>query len=572
MPGGYRIHVSHPASGQSKADSLRRPTPAFAHPAITIWSDEPFIPLRDHGCIIGHLFTRGSPSRRVDRFDAGALDRILASGGRSILADYWGGYLLAFVSASGEVTVMRDPSGLLPCYWRRASGTVELADDIAELAVPGAATVNLEEVARYLASSDAPGRVTGVADVEELIAGECLRISHSRTMIESWWSPWECVEAPKDLNFPEAAEQLRAVILDCVGTWASCFDNILLGVSGGLDSSIVAAGSHRCTNLRCLTLVGPDVDGDERRYASQLTGAFDLPLIEAHYDLADVDVTRAVAPRHPWPKASYFRQAIEAIHGRIEENRPVDAHFSGNGGDGIFCSVHSAVPFLDRFLAEGPRPELTATLRDLCELTGADALTVLRYAWRKYRRLTGRYAPQYNPLGLKLDALTRIEEDGPLHPWFAVADDALPGKLSHIAFLIRAQRSLELYPRQGAPPHIAPLLSQPIVELCLSIPTWRWIEGGHNRAVARAAFEGLVPETLLRRTHKGGPSGFSRAIYDRWGSQISRQLRYGHLAAAGILDTAFLDEADDPGGRDAERSNRILSLGGTEAWVRWWKG
>lgn len=572
MRGGYRLYSPQAASGKSKAYGNGARAPVFTHPALTIWSDEPFIPLGDRGGIIGHLFTRELPSRRVDRFDGEALDRIFTSGGRSLLTDYWGGYLLALISTDGDATVMRDPSGLLPCYLRRDQGGVILADDIAELSDRSGECIDFVEVARYLASGDTRGRATGVAGVEELIAGECLRISPSSIAIESWWSPWDFVKPPKGMNSSEAAAQLRAVALDCIGAWASCFDNILLGVSGGLDSSIVAAGSHRRTNLRCLTLVGPDVDGDERRYACQLTEAFDLPLIEARYDLADVDIARPVAPRRPWPNASYFRQAIKAIHKRVEREYRVDAHFTGNGGDGIFCSVRSAVPFLDRFLTEGPRPQLAATLRDLCELTGADATTVLRHAWRKYRSFSKRFTPRYNALGLEPDSLARIQASGPRHPWFAGPIDTLPGKMAHVAFLMRAQRSLELYPRRTAPPHIAPLLSQPIIEFCLSIPTWYWVDTGRDRAVARDAFAGLLPRTLLQRTHKGGPGGFSRAIYDRWGFDLRERLRNGRLAAAGIIAPSMLDEPDDPSRRDTERSDRILSLGAAEAWVDWWSG
>jgi len=39
----------------------------------------------------------------------------------------------------------------------------------------------------------------------------------------------------------EAADAVRRLALDCIGTWARCFNLVLLGVSGGLDSSIVAA-------------------------------------------------------------------------------------------------------------------------------------------------------------------------------------------------------------------------------------------------------------------------------------------------------------------------------------------
>src|SRR3546814_7977217 len=88
---------------------------------------------------------------------------------------------------------------------------------------------------------------------------------------------------------------------------------------------------------------------------------------------------------------------------------PIDAHFSGNGGDGIFCSIRSAVPLLDHFLSKGPRTALGKTVRDISSLTGANIVTVLRHAWLRHRRSGGAHLPRYNVLGLEGEMLARIE-------------------------------------------------------------------------------------------------------------------------------------------------------------------
>lgn len=570
MPGGYHIHLSL----SDEPPGARSATPAyatcFARPGVEVRSNEPVIGLGDRGCIIGHLFTQGSPSRRIERLDPPALARLEESGGRSLLRDYWGGYVMLWTDAGGRVTVLRDPSGIMPCYIRRNLTGLTLAADITDLANRGPRAVDFDEIARLLASADAPGRRTCVAGVEELVAGECLVVADGSAFIESWWSPWDHVTM-RHHDPADAAAELRATLIDCIGAWANCFGSLCLGVSGGLDSSIVAAAAApRAPHLSCLTLVGPDADGDERRYARALVEALGLRLHERYLDLADIDIARAPALHHPWPNGFHFKQAVEAIHSRLEHTETVSAFFTGNGGDGIFCSMHSAVPFLDRFLAEGPRPALAATLRHLCRLTGADAMTVLRHAWGKYRRDGGFHRLRHDFTGLAAGVAERIAQSGALHPWLAAPDDALPGKTSHIAFLMRSHRSHELYPRASRPPHIAPLLSQPIVELCLSIPTWMWIEGGIDRAIARAAFADRLPPAILRRVHKGGPGGFSLSIYRRDRAELHRFLRDGHLAAAGLLDPALLDEAEDPSRRGTERIQRILALGAAESWARWW--
>src|SRR5690606_21311735 len=160
----------------------------------------------------------------------------------------------------------------------------------------------------------------------------------------------------------------------------SCFPSILLGSSGGLDSSIVAvAATPRSETLTALTLVSPGVAGDERPYAHAVASSLGIRLRAAPLVLAVIDVEPAITPHHPWPISPIFKQAVGAVHRRLQSEMPIDAHFSGNGGDGIFCSIRSAVPLLDHFLSEGPRPALGKTVRDISSLTGADIVTVLRH-------------------------------------------------------------------------------------------------------------------------------------------------------------------------------------------------
>ena len=172
--------------------------------------------------------------------------------------------------------------------------------------------------------------------------------------------------------------------------------------------------------------------------------------------------------------------------------------------------------------------------------------------------------------GLSPSFLEAMTPQQPLHPWLNPPPDALPGKIGHVKQILRAHRSVELYPRSMHLTHIAPLMSQPIVELCLGIPTWHWVHGGANRAVARAAFKGIVPEELLIRTSKGGPSGFMREIYLANRSKAENLLRGGLLDGAGMLDLSILDRARLPTAEGAQSARRVLAICAAEAWTRWW--
>ncbi|MGH6649980.1 MAG: asparagine synthase-related protein [Sphingopyxis sp.] len=492
--------------------------------------------------------------------------------GRGLLGGYWGGYVVVHVGPDDVVRIFRDPSGLLPCYFRIGAEGVALGGSILNLAAPGPDAVDFPELACILAGGDLRGRKTCLAGVEELIAGECLVFDRGRATTEPWWSPWDHVGG-SGIGSEDAVTMLRKTVSDCVRAWADAFPSLLVGVSGGLDSSIVTtAAAVSDARLICLNLVSPDFDGDERRYARALTTHLGLDLVEAHRDIADIDVTRSAAPLHPWPFAPLYKQTNEAIHRRLLSAEPFDAFFTGNGGDGIFFGTRSAIPLVDRLLADGPRPSVASTVGDISTLTGADARTVLKHAWARYRRNGGRHAPGYNVSGLNPKMAGRIKRRGATHPWLKAPDWVLPGKTVHAAYLMRAQKGVELYDRAARPPHIAPLMSQPIVELCLAIPSWHWIAGGRNRAVARSAFEPLLPALVSARTQKGGPGNFHLSIYRQHRGVLHQRLREGVLVSSGLLDPSFLDGPDDPTWRGAERIDRILAFSAAENWARYWSG
>ncbi|ALH82264.1 asparagine synthase C-terminal domain-containing protein [Sphingopyxis macrogoltabida] len=560
-PSGLAAHTDHHAEPGSSAYEVR---------AARLWSDAPRIDLGERGFIVGALFRRDVPTTRVTELPPAERQSILDTNGDALLADYWGGYVALFIGEDGGLSVLRDPSGMMPCYMRRGAAGIALASDMTALAKPGAVAVDYAALARMFAGIDVIGRQTGIAGIEELFPGERLIVTSSGSRIEQAWSPWDHVGPPAGSNFDTVAAALRVTLKDSIGAWSTCFDKILVGVSGGLDSSIVAAAlGPRTPGLRCLSMVEPGTDGDERRYAEALVGKLGVRLDAPVYEIAAVDVTQPVLPHLPLPFALHFFHAIEAEHARLDG--PVDAYFSGNGGDNIFCGLRSAVPLADRFLTRSLRPGLLQTARDLADLTGSGMVAVAAKGWERVRRRRAGHRARRDLSGLGPVGRAAAMDESDRHPWLTAPPGTLPGKAAHVAMLARAQKSIELYPRSAAPPQISPLLSQPIVELCLSIPTWYWVRGGRDRAVARKAFEGLLPDLILERRTKGSPSGFIRRVFVAQGETAIAMLRGGRLVEAGLIDPESLARAGEGAWRDDGRDHRILTFAAAEAWVRWWE-
>src|SRR3546814_14435267 len=76
--------------------------------------------------------------------------------------------------------------------------------------------------------------------------------------------------------------------------WSRTYDQGLIGISGGLDSSIVAASLRKAGNtLSGLTLMTDDPLGDERAFATAVASHIGMPLFEEDYDLANIDLDRS---------------------------------------------------------------------------------------------------------------------------------------------------------------------------------------------------------------------------------------------------------------------------------------
>jgi asparagine synthase (glutamine-hydrolysing) len=111
------------------------------------------------------------------------------------------------------------------------------------------------------------------------------------------------------------------------------------------------------------------------------------------------------------------------------------------------------------------------------------------------------------------------------------------------------------------------------MEACLAVPSWLWTRGGQDRAVARAAFRGLLPDAILSRRSKGRLESMFMKGYMSGRYRLENLLLDGRLAAAGLIDRAaildYLRRPDQPGDSGYIR---LLELSSAETWLRSFTG
>jgi asparagine synthase (glutamine-hydrolysing) len=154
--------------------------------------------------------------------------------------------------------------------------------------------------------------------------------------------------------------------------------------------------------------------------------------------------------------------------------------------------------------------------------------------------------------------------------WLDAAADSLPGKRRHVWSLVGVLNHLEGFGRQQLAPICSPLLSQPVVETCLRIPSWLWFAQGRNRSVARAAFAGLLPATVTGRRTKAAFDSLGARIIRLNARRLRSMLLDGVLVKEGIADPDGIDRAFRGDIADGEVVAELLGIADVEAWASGW--
>jgi asparagine synthase (glutamine-hydrolysing) len=164
------------------------------------------------------------------------------------------------------------------------------------------------------------------------------------------------------------------------------------------------------------------------------------------------------------------------------------------------------------------------------------------------------------------------------HPWLTpqATRGIAPGILWHVMSVSLPPAYYSSFrpagPEARLPARTMPLLSQPLVELCLRIPTYVLIKSGRDRALARQAFAHDLPETIVRRQAKGRADQHARNILDANLDFVRALLLDGELVRRGLLNRPalelYLSRERSPA--DVQYGEILQEHLCTEAWLRSW--
>lgn len=503
--------------------------------------ETPTLLLADGSVIIGHLFSRDrTPITEGAQIPASLCNAKLR---RHLLENYWGEYLLLqpLPRDDGGLAVTREPSGGVPCVYASIDNDgIFLTSDISFATAIGLyrRKIDWDYIACSLTYPNQKVTRTGLVDVSELLPGFTLRFTDKNLVTEQDWSPWDHVARERRYRDPrQAAIAVRESVASVVSGWAETDEAILLEMSGGLDSSVVAA-CLRDTSARviCCTLVTPVPGADERQYARLVAEQLGVDLRAIMLDFQNAQFCFTQASRTTSPRAGALQYAINAVMSDAGERHNVRSFFSGSGGDTVFCHLTNAAPAADAFKELG----VVAGLSAIQHLSTLHQCTLWTAARLTLRKLAGDPKAPRVPHSTFVDS--SIVADTPFsHPWFDAPSDAMPGDRERIFGLVDTLLYREMGPRGTHSWIRMPLLAQPVVETCLNIPSWMWIAEGQNRAIARLAFADALPTEILTRRSKGNFLGYLGGYYRRNRHSIRDFLLGGLLNEQRLLNAPALN-------------------------------
>lgn len=527
------------------------------------------------GIVIGALYARGRRTA-VSSLDKEAMSATASTWGDWLVNSHWGDYICFIAPRDHDaLAAVRAPFGELSCFFQETLEGVLLASDIALLRDYAGyeSEVDWAALTRHIAAENLTTPATCLSHVTELLGGQRMTVREGRATSSEAWPIWAFTAPDKRLvDAHEAATRVRDAVTLAVAARAERHDRLVLRLSGGLDSSIVAAALVKAgKTVTALTMVTDDRAGDERDHAARVATHLNIPLIAVARRTAAVDLTRSAARHLPRPAVRAFTQASLDAARAIAEKVGATAIYDGGGGDNMFAFLQSVAPVADCLHADGGTGHFWRTARSLGRAgqtaTWRVAIMALRRHWTR--------GPAFRwPLDLSLlshEAQAWAKERAP-HPWLDPPAGTLPGSAAHVALILSAQAVVQARDPFASLDAESPLISQPVAEACLRVPSWLWTRDGHDRVIARDAFRNALPRRTIERRDKGAPDSFLIQLVEDNAGLIREMLASGRLAQAGLLDVPAILAALEPRQlMTGANYMRLMQLVDAETWARSWQ-
>lgn len=551
--------------------------------------------LENHaGVVLGSLFERNTdiedPSPCcVPALGVAESDAIVATGGRSLVTRYWGNYV-AFVADPIIHTkwVIKDPTGSLPCFSSQFRDVLLYFSCIEDCVSLGLLRFAVNRSYLHSRMTDfGCYRQNPLQEIFQVNRGECTEIvqHNESTQVSThlYWTPVNFSYSHEPIDDPNlAARAIRATVRACTHSLARHHQNALLRLSGGLDSSIISGclqDAAAMLRITCYTNYNPRGRSDERpwaRMAAQHAGWEHVENAVTPEDIPLATCLQMPVAVEPMLVLDFLQRTT--FEQRLAVDSAATAVFTGDGGDSGFCSDSIGFAVSEFLVRYGLHPSALKIASHVALLLGLSTWQVIARSLRQWwlgSKSSHGSSSRLNACRLVNPELLRNVPSFEYHdhPWFRDIGRIPGGMPSRLGMLLATPDFYSGYAgaKESRPQMLAPLYSQPAIELFLRIPLHVHFEDGYDRGLARRAFAQEVPDPILRRHWKDRAPGFHDELIYRNLGFLRDLFLDGILVSERLLDRRAVEHAlTSTPARNAVYAGEILHHLGTEIWARHW--
>ncbi|MBI3449187.1 MAG: asparagine synthase (glutamine-hydrolyzing) [Acidobacteria bacterium] len=514
-----------------------------------------------NGEIYNHVELRRDLERRHPYRSTSDTETILhlyAEKGLEALALLRGMFALAiWDTVERRLVLARDRLGKKPIHYAESAERILFASEIPALFAMGVPRrFDPSALGPYLALGYVPAPATAIEGVKRLGAGSVLVYEKGHATVSRYAKAPGTAAAPPGAapaSAAEAARRLRPLLDESVRVRLRSDVPIGVFLSGGLDSSIVAAIAARESGptLDTFTVVFDETGYDESKAARE-TARF---LGTTHHEIRVAADAAAALPalirRLGEPLADSSLVAVQRLSEAVRGH--VKVALSGDGGDEVFLGYDryrahrlaarwKRLPALARRTARASIAALPGARgrRNVAGRAGRFLAAAEASPFDANDRWICRFHPADQPALLTPEGRNAVAGD-PLAAFHSRYDrpsalsalDAVAGADLEVWLPDDVLRKVDGASMGSALEVRSPLLDHELVAAAVAIPAEVRMPGSRGKAILRECARGLVPESILTAPK----SGFGLPV-DRWlraGSfrDLARDLLTSPLARLG---------------------------------------
>lgn len=304
--------------------------------------------------------------RLTGRGDTATLPHLYEEDGSGLFTRLRGMFAIAIWDAPRHKLVLgRDRFGQKPLVYRITStGQLHFASELKALraAEPGwQPELDLVALDHYLAFGYVPAPLTIYKNVRKLPAGHFATFENGRILVESYWKlDWSKQLQRSEITFDQAAVEFRELLENAIAEQNVADVPVGVFLSGGVDSSIIAALSSRLTQqpIRSFSVSFDDIAFDESSQAEAFARKLGADHTTIHVGFNARDTLQELVLAYDEPLAD--NSALPTWLLARETAKHVKVVLSGDGGDELALGYdrYRAIALSDRLKCNLPAPLL----------------------------------------------------------------------------------------------------------------------------------------------------------------------------------------------------------------------